>query len=95
MRGKPPISIPDDARTKAVASIHRYFADELDQEIGDLKASLVLDYFLAELGPAVYNQAVAESKAFFDERAADLAALCHHDEFPFWTASGKRKSDRR
>jgi len=90
MRGKPPISIPDDARKQAIASIQRYFAEELDQDIGDLKASLVCDYFLAELGPVVYNHAVADAKAFFDERSADLAALCQHDEFPYWPARTKR-----
>ena len=90
MRGKPPISISDDARKQAIASIQRYFADELDQDIGDLKAALLCDYFLAELGPAVYNTAVADAKAFFDERSADLAAVCNHNEFPYWRAPDKR-----
>jgi uncharacterized protein (DUF2164 family) len=91
MRGKTPLSIPDDARKQAMASVRQYFADELGQEIGDLKASLVLDYFLAEIGPAVYNQAIAEAKSFFDERAADLGALCHHEEFPYWPAAARRR----
>ena len=85
------LAIPDDARKQAVASIRHYFADELGQEIGDLKASLVLDYFLVEIAPAVYNQAIADAKMFFDERAADLGALCHHDEFPYWPAAAKRR----
>jgi uncharacterized protein (DUF2164 family) len=84
MRGKPSITISDDARKRAIASIQRYFADELELEIGDLKAALVLDYFLAEHGPAVYNTAIADAKAFFDERSADLGAICYHEEFPFF-----------
>jgi uncharacterized protein (DUF2164 family) len=91
MRDKPSLTIPDDARKQATASIRQYFADEFGQEIGGLKASLVLDYFLAEIGPAVYNTAIADAKAFFDERAADLGALCHHEEFPFWPAAAKRR----
>jgi uncharacterized protein (DUF2164 family) len=82
MRNRPTLTIPDDARKQATASIRQYFADELGQEIGELKASLVLDYFLVELGPAVYNKAIADAKTFFDEWSADLGALCHHEEFP-------------
>jgi uncharacterized protein (DUF2164 family) len=92
MRGKASITIPDGARKLAIASIRQYFADELDQEIGDLKAALVLDYMLVELAPAVYNKAIADAKAFFDERAADLGALCHHEEFPYWPSATKRKA---
>ena len=91
MRDKPPLTIPDDARKQAVASIRQYFGGELGQQIGDLKASLVLDYFLVEIGPAVYNTAIADAKRFFDERAADLGALCHHEEFPFWPRVARRK----
>jgi uncharacterized protein (DUF2164 family) len=91
MRGKPEVKISADARKQAVVSIRQYFEQELGQEIGDLKASLVLDYFLSEIGPVVYNSAIADAKTFFDERAADLGALCHHDEFPYWPPASKRK----
>jgi uncharacterized protein (DUF2164 family) len=83
-QSKASITIPDDAKKRAVASIRRYFAENLDEEIGELKAALVLDYFLKEHGPTIYNQAIADAKAFFDERAADLGAICYHAEFPFW-----------
>jgi uncharacterized protein (DUF2164 family) len=86
MRGKVPITIPDDARKRAIASIRRYFAENLDGEIGDLKAALLLDYFLAEHGPTIYNQAIADARKFFDEQAADLGAICYHSEFPYWNA---------
>ena len=91
MRDKPPLRLSDDARKRAIASIRQYFSTELGQEIGDLKASLILDYFLVEIGPAVYNTAIADAKAFFDERAADLAALCSRDEFTYWSATAKRR----
>jgi uncharacterized protein (DUF2164 family) len=86
MRGRFPITISDDARKRAIASIRRYFEENLESEIGDLKAALVLDYMLAEHGPTIYNQAIADSRAFFEERIADLGAICYHVEFPFWDA---------
>ena len=84
MRDKPPIEISPEARTRAIASIRRYFREELDQDIGDLKAGLLFDYFLAEQGPTIYNQAIADARAFFEERSADLAAIVYQTEFPFW-----------
>jgi uncharacterized protein (DUF2164 family) len=85
MRGKSDVKIPDEARKQAVASIKRYFEEEMEQEIGDLKAGLLLDYFLKELGPTVYNCAIADARAFFEERAADLDGVCYRAEFPYWT----------
>jgi uncharacterized protein (DUF2164 family) len=85
MRGKPDITLTDEAKKQAVASIRRYFKEELDQEIGDLKAGLLLDYFLREMGPTVYNRAVADARGFFEERAADLDGVCSGAEFPYWT----------
>ena len=86
MREKARLTLSSDAQKRAVASIKRFFAEELDQEVGELKAGLVLDYILEEHGPAIYNQAIADAKAFFDERVADLSAVCYHKEFAYWRA---------
>ncbi|HEY5546373.1 MAG TPA: DUF2164 domain-containing protein [Gemmatimonadaceae bacterium] len=90
MRGKPPVALSEDARKHAIASIRRFFQEELDQDVGDLKASLVLDYFLTEVGASVYNTAIADAKAFFTERAADLGALCYREEFMYWPSESRR-----
>lgn len=36
----------------------------------DLKAGLLFDYVLKELDPTVYNQAIADARAFFEQRTA-------------------------
>jgi len=89
MRDKKPIEIPPAARARAIASIRRYFAEELDQEIGDLKAGLVFDYFVVDIGPTIYNQAISDARAFVEERSADLAAVCYQAEFTFWEKMGR------
>lgn len=88
MPAKQSITIDDDARQKATTALKSYVADNWDEEIGDLKASLLLEFILAELGPAVYNQAIADARAYFEERAVDLAAVCHREEFP---SAGRRR----
>ena len=82
MRKKSSIALSDAGRKQAVAAMQQYFAANLDDEIGELKAGLLLDFILSELGPSIYNQAIADAKSFFDERSADLGAVCYHDEFP-------------
>jgi uncharacterized protein (DUF2164 family) len=92
MRVKGQITLPEKQQKLAAASIRRYFLEELDVEIGDLKSTLVLDYILREIGPAIYNEAIGDARAFFDERAADLSAMCYHKEFPYWTPPARRPS---
>jgi uncharacterized protein (DUF2164 family) len=82
MKKPPAVTLPDAARNQAIAALQQYFAANMDEEIGELKAGLLLDFILSELGPSVYNQAIADARAFFDERSSDLAAICYHDEFP-------------
>ena len=66
------ITLSDQARTQAVASIRRYFAEQLDQEVGDLQAGLLLEFIVKEIGPSFYNAAIADAQAFLRDRVADL-----------------------
>jgi uncharacterized protein (DUF2164 family) len=82
MRETRSLTLSDASRKQAVAALQQYFRDNLDEPIGDLKAGLLLDFILSELAPSVYNQAIADARAFFEERTADLAAMCFLYEFP-------------
>jgi len=57
----------------------------LEQDIGDLKASMLLDYVLKEIGPTIYNQAIENAQAYFQGRVADLEGVCYEKEFAYWT----------
>ena len=81
------ITLSPETRKRLVASIKRYAAENLDEEMGDLKAGLFLEYCLAEIGPAVYNQAIADAQSYFTGRVADLEGVCHEPEFGFWPRS--------
>jgi len=78
------ITLSDHTKKRLRASIQRYFDEELDQKIGDLKANLVLDYCLKEIGPCVYNQAISDAQTYFTARVADLEAACYEREFGYW-----------
>jgi uncharacterized protein (DUF2164 family) len=78
------VTLKPDIRKQLVASIRRFFDEHLDQDIGDLKAGLVLDYALREIAPTVYNQAIADAQAYFTQRTADLEGACYEPEFTYW-----------
>lgn len=78
------IHLSDDEAKQAIASIKRYFDEKREEEIGDLHARLLLDFFLREIAPSVYNQAITDARAYFQERVADLEGACYEPEFPFW-----------
>ena len=85
------ISLSDETTKQSVASIRRYFKDELDQDIGDLKAGLVLEFFMKEIAPSVYNGAISDAQTFLRDRVADLDGVCAVPEFAFWDAQSVRR----
>jgi uncharacterized protein (DUF2164 family) len=80
------ITLPPDTTTRLYASIKQFFDEHLDEEIGDLKARLVLEFCLKEIGPSIYNQAIADAQKYFQDRALDLEGTCYEKEFGFWRA---------
>jgi uncharacterized protein (DUF2164 family) len=66
------IKLSDGRRDRIVRSLRVFFASELEEEISDFQARLVLDFFLRELGAPVYNQAIQDARGFVQEKLADL-----------------------
>ena len=59
--------------------------------IGNIAASALLGYFLEELGPLVYNQAVADVQERLQARVAELDIEVHEDEFQYWRKFDKAR----
>ena len=79
-----PIKIDPEVEAYLVGSIRRFFAEELEADIWDLKALSVLDFFTREIGPGVYNQAIADAQASMERAVSDLAGVNYVPEFDFW-----------
>lgn len=78
------IALSKDAREQAIRSIERWFELERDERIGNIAAGALLGFFLEEIGPSIYNQAVAEVQERLQARVADLDIEVHEDEFGYW-----------
>ena len=81
------ITLPPETTKQLHASIKRFVAEHLDQDIGYLKAGLFLDYCLREIGATVYNQAIADAQTYFQGRVVDLEGVCYQKEFAYWAAA--------
>lgn len=78
------IEISKEARKEAIASIERYFKENMEEPIGNIAAGGLLGFFLEELGPLVYNQAVADVQERLQARIMELDIEIHEDEFQYW-----------
>jgi uncharacterized protein (DUF2164 family) len=87
------ITLSPEAQQQLRRSIKRYVAENLEQDIGDLKADALLDFFVREIGPTVYNQAIADAQQYFQERAIDLEGVFFEREFGYWKTPAATRED--
>jgi len=85
------IDLNKTARADAIASLKRYFEENMPEPIGDLAASLLLNFILEEIGPSLYNQAINDAQTRLQQRVADLTGELYADEFPYWPNQQSRK----
>ena len=83
------IEISNDATQAAIVSIQRYFAENMDEEIGNLAAGALLGFFLKEVGPLVYNKAVADAQARLQAQVMDLDVEVYEEAFQYWLKPGR------
>ena len=89
------IELSKEARAQAVASLQRYFEENMSDPIGELPAGLLLNFFLEEIGPVVYNRAIADAQARMEQRAADLGGELFADEFQYWPRVDAKRKRRK
>jgi len=79
-----PLELPKDVRAVAIRSIERYFDTHMDERIGNIAAGALLNFFIEEIGPSIYNQAVADVQERLQQRVMEVDAEVHHNEFDYW-----------
>ena len=88
------IELSREIRAEAIASIERYFRENMDEKIGNIAAGALLGYFLEELGPLVYNKAVADVQERLQVRISELDIDHHEDEFQYWRKFDQQRKKR-
>jgi uncharacterized protein (DUF2164 family) len=85
------IELDKSQRPSAIASIERYFKEHLDQRIGNVQAGALLNFFLEEIGPSVYNRGVADAQERLQMRVMELDIEVHEDEFGYWPKYDRKR----
>ena len=89
------IELTKEAGTEAITSIERYFLVNMEERIGNIAASALLSYFLEEIGPVIYNKAVADAQERLQARVLELDIEVHKEEFQYWKQPPKAGRVRR
>jgi uncharacterized protein (DUF2164 family) len=76
------IRLSPDRRASLVSAIKRHFSTEFDEEMSDFRAERLLDFFVRELGPPVYNQGVRDASNYVQAKLADIDGEVYEREDP-------------
>lgn len=89
------LELPQEARAEAIRSIERYFQTHMDERIGNIAAGALLNFFVEEIGPVIYNQAVAAVQERLQARVAEIDIEVHEDEFQYWRKFDTSRKGRK
>ncbi len=78
------IKLSPDTEKQLRGAIQRFVAEEYGESVGELGAGTFLTFCLKELGPAIYNQAIADAQACLQERVTDLENICFVEQAGYW-----------
>ncbi len=59
-------------KQRLIPHIQQYFEEELAQEIGNLAAEFLIDVFLKEIGPFIYNRALQDVQTMLTQQLAEI-----------------------
>ena len=74
------IRLSAERRAALVESLTAYYATEFDETLSAFRAEALLDFFVRELGPPVYNQGVRDAAAFVQAKLADIEGEVYERE---------------
>ena len=74
------VKLDDERRQILVSRLRGFFSEEFEEDLSGFRAEKVLDFFLNELGPPVYNQAVKDARGFMLRKLDDLDGEVYESE---------------
>jgi len=82
MAGRPVtrIRLSAERRASLVDALQRHFEAEFDEPLSSFRAEGLIDFFLARLGPPVYNQGVQDATGFLQRALSDLEGEIHEPD---------------
>lgn len=69
------IELTKEVKEEQIKNIKEFFLSERDEAISDFQAETLLQFILREIGPQIYNQAIADAYALMSDKVEDLYEL--------------------
>lgn len=85
------IELTPESREEAITSLQQYAETMMDEPLGNIEAAGLLEFFLEEIGPSVYNKAVADVQERMQSRVAELDLDVNQEEFAYWRRRANKK----
>lgn len=64
-----------------IEKVQIYVQKEFGESIGELRAGFLIEFFINELGPSIYNQGINDAQAFIQDKLIDLeGSLCLEED---------------
>ena len=83
------IELPKEGRQEAIQSIERWFQENRDERIGNIAAGALLGFMLEEIGPSIYNRAVADVQEYSGGEGLNYSAsIVPYTQLPLAFKSG-------
>jgi uncharacterized protein (DUF2164 family) len=68
------IDLSEERKQDLLKILHGFYSEEFDEQLSPYRAQRILDFFIKALGPPLYNQAIADARAFMSQKLDDLDA---------------------
>ena len=66
------IKLSDERKAALLKALTEFYGENFDEELSAYRAERLLNFFIKQLGPPIYNQAIADARAFMFEKLEDL-----------------------
>ncbi len=64
--------LPDESRKTVIEELRRFYQSEFEEELGMIRADLLLDKFLELTAIEIYNEGVDSTERLVEDKIADL-----------------------
>ena len=76
------IRFSESDKALMVQKLQRYFAEELDHELGRFEAEFLLDFIGKQIGACYYNQGLYDARAVLEKHVESLGEAIYQLEKP-------------
>lgn len=72
--------LSEERRADLLKEFQAFYKETYDEEMTAFRAERVLEFFMKELGPTVYNQGIQDARVFMAHKLEDLDAEFYEPE---------------